>query len=384
MKNKILFVVNVDWFFVSHRMPIALEALKKGYEVHIATNFTDKKEMLIELGLIVHPIQFKRSSMGLFSILNELREMINILNKVKPEIVHLISIKPVIIGGIASRIARIPSVISAVSGLGFIFSSKGFLATFRQIIVKKLYKYAFSHPVQRIIFQNEDDRNVLLNWTGTAYEKTFLIPGSGVDLEKFKPAPFSSDVPVIVLVARMLSDKGVREFVQASKILKSSKEPLCEQARFVLVGGIDLSNPASLKESELESWSSEGLVETWGHIKDIPSVLNGAHIVALPSYREGFPKVLMEAAACGRVTITTDVPGCRDAIAPNVTGLLIPVGDATALAEAIKSLLIDLPRCYSMGMAGRKYAEKEFDILQVIKAHMEIYEELLDKKTNIN
>ena len=132
MKNRILFVVNVDWFFVSHRLPIAQEALNRGYEVHIATNFTDKKEMLIKQGFIVHPIQFNRRAMGFFSILYESRGMIKILNKVRPEIVHLISIKPVIIGGIASRFVRIPSVVSAVSGLGFIFSSKGFLATFRQ------------------------------------------------------------------------------------------------------------------------------------------------------------------------------------------------------------------------------------------------------------
>ena len=378
-KIKILFVVNIDSFFVSHRLPIALEALNKGYEVHVAAKFTDKMEMLSKLGLIVHPINFNRSRIGILSLLMEFIQTIKILNNVKPDVAHLISIKPVILGGIASRIVQTSNIVSAISGLGFIFSSKGFLSILRRFIVKKLYKQAFSHPSQKIIFQNKDDRSVLLNSTGILDSKTLLIPGSGVDLEKFKSNPVSSEFPIIMLVARMLSDKGVREFVEASKILKSSNQLLFQQSRFVLVGDTDLSNPASLDEVELKSWAQSGIVETWGHIENMPRVLNNAHIVVLPSYREGFPKVLMEAAACGKPIITTDVPGCRDAIIPDVTGLLIPAVDATALANAIKSLLNDLPRCLSMGIEGRKFAEQQFDITQVISSHMSIYEELINK-----
>jgi glycosyltransferase involved in cell wall biosynthesis len=381
-KIKILYIVNIDWFFVSHRLPIALEAINKGYEVHIATKYTNKRQMLDDLGFILHSIDYDRSAMGAVSLVMEFSQTLKILQKVKPNIVHLISIKPVIFGGIASRIINTENVVSAVSGLGYIFSSEGLFASIRKFFVKKLYIQAFSHPSQQIIFQNEDDKNLLISHNKKLEAKSVLVPGSGVDINLFDNNAFSPDIPIIMLVSRMLVDKGIREFVEAVKILESIDSSLHDKYRFALVGGSDSSNPATIEDSELTFWAESGTVEIWGHISNIPKVLNQSYAIVLPSYREGFPKILMEAAACGKAIITTDVPGCRDAIIPEITGILIPPKNPLALAEAIKLLLEDPLLCESMGKAGRKYALEQFDIKDVISKHMEIYKELSSSKLN--
>jgi len=187
--------------------------------------------------------------------------------------------------------------------------------------------------------------------------------------------PLPGGVPVVVLAARLLADKGVLEYVQAARILKQRG---CN-ARFILVGTVDAANPTSFTDAEVSAWVQEGVMEWWGHRADMPQVLAAAHLVVLPSYREGLPKVLIEAAACGRAVVTTDVAGCRDAIAPGVTGLLVPVRNAEALADAMEALIEDLGRCRAMGDAGRVLAENAFDIRQVVAAHLKIYQELIEK-----
>ena len=182
-------------------------------------------------------------------------------------------------------------------------------------------------------------------------------------------------MPVVVLAARLLSDKGVHEFVQAARLLKLRNS----HARFVLVGTVDPANPASIAQAELDAWLDEGVVECWGHRSDMPQVMATARVVVLPSYREGLPKVLLEAAACGRAVVTTDVPGCRDAIDPGVTGLLVPVCNAVALADELEGLINDPVRCQAMGDAGRALAERAFDVRQVVAEHLRIYLELIKK-----
>ena len=205
-----------------------------------------------------------------------------------------------------------------------------------------------------------------------------MIRGSGADLSQYCVAPLPTGVPVVLLPARLLVDKGVREFVQAAKILR--QRGLSEQdVRFVIVGRPDPANPHSLHQDELAQWTEEGTVELWGHRTDMPQVMAAAKIVVLPSYYgEGLPKVLIEAAACGRVVITTDHPGCRDAIEPGVTGVSVPVRDAVALANAIHELLSDHARCVIMGQSGRELAVSAFDVKHVVSAHLKIYQELID------
>jgi glycosyltransferase involved in cell wall biosynthesis len=374
VKKRLLFIVNVDWFFLSHRLPIALEALKLGYEVHIASGITDKVDVLRSHGLIVHPLAIGRSSTNLAREVRTFLGMLVVLQKVRPHIVHLVTIKPVIYGGIAARLAGVSGVVSAISGLGFVFLAKGWKATVVRSLVARLYRLALGKRNVKVIFQNPDDRKTLMQAAGLQNDKVVMIRGSGVDLSTYAMMPLPKEPSVVVMAARLLRDKGVYEFVSAARILKQRGV----NSRFWLVGDPDAGNPASVNEAELSVWRSEGAVELLGHRSDIASVFAQSHIVVLPSYREGLPRVLIEAAACGRAVVTTDVPGCRDAIEPGVTGLLVPPRDAVALADAIQHLLLDAELLQRMGQAGRQLAERGYSIEKVVSAHLEVYRDLME------
>jgi glycosyltransferase involved in cell wall biosynthesis len=372
--KKILFIVNVDWFFVSHRLPIALEAIRQGYEVHIATMVTDKLDLLEKSGLIVHSLSLHRSRSGI-SILSELWALLSIIKDIAPDIVHLVTIKPVLLGGIASRLASVPAVVSAISGLGFTFHGKGFIFSLRRKLISLFYYLSLGHMNQKIIFQNNDDKLKLSQIGKNINNRSVLIQGSGVDLSLYSVVENNFNSPVIMMAARLLSSKGVREFVQASKIVRTNNK----NVRFVLVGDTDPLNPESIKKSEISQWKEDGLVEIWGYRSDMSNVIPKANVIVLPSYYgEGLPKVLIEAAACGRVVITTDHPGCRDAITRK-TGVLIPIKDSEALADAILDLLQNPQKAIKMGEAGRALAEQKYAIEKVCEKHITIYKDLLTK-----
>lgn len=373
MNRTLLFVVNVDWFFLSHRLPIALEAQRQGYTVHIATGLTDKLQELERHGLVVHPLSLDRSDAGMGNAWRTVVELRRIFRSVRPDVVHLVTIKPVLLGGIAARLARVPAVVAAISGLGFVFMASGAKAKARRWLVGLLYQAALWHRNLKVIFQNPDDRLTLAKVVHLPDESIATIRGSGVDLNRYVQSPLPEGTPVVLLAARLLADKGILEFVAAARLLKQRG---C-QARFVLVGTVDSHNPTSLKQPQLDEWVAEGMVECWGHRVDMPEVLAAASIVVLPSYREGLPKVLLEAAACGRAVVTTDVPGCRDAIESGITGVLVPVRDPEALANAIEGLVNAPALCREMGEAGRALAERAFDIRQVVATHLRIYDTLV-------
>ena len=372
MSRTLMFVVNVDWFFLSHRLPIALHAQRQGYQVHIATGLTDKLDELQRHGLVVHPLTLDRSSAGLGNAWRTMAQLWKVFRAVRPDVVHLVTIKPVLLGGLVARLVGVPAVVAAVSGLGFVFVAHGATAVVRRWLVGGLYRMALGHHNLKVIFQNPDDRASLAHLSSSKVE---MIRGSGVDLTQYNHTPLPSCLPVVLLAARLLADKGVREFVQAARLLKQQGV----SARFCLVGSVDPANPASLADAELTQWENDRVVELWGQRLDMLAVLSSAHLVVLPSYREGLPKVLLEAAACGRAVVTTDVPGCRDAIDPGVTGVLVPARNATAVAEAIKDLINNPARCQAMGNAGRALAESAFDVRQVVAAHLRIYQQLIDK-----
>jgi len=374
-KKRLLFIVNADWFFLSHRLPIAKEAINQGYEVHIATTITNNLNLLKENGLIVHPLKLHRSRTSLISIIAEFKEIFDIIRFVVPSIVHLVTIKPVLLGGIASRLLNIPAVVYAVSGLGYVFLKKGVISFFKRKIVIYLYRLAFRHKNKCVIFQNMDDQLSLTRLSFLSSNEVELINGSGVDLSVFTQQPFNTGVPIIILAARLLKDKGVQEFVDAAKLVNHNNN----RARFILVGEPDLHNPASLQQRELDHWESEGTIEIWGYREDMEKVISLSTIVVLPSYREGFPKILIEAAACGRPIVTTDVPGCRDAIEKDITGIIVPARDYVELARKISFLLDNPILCRKMGNAGRARAEKFYDINKVVKKHIKIYEDLSNR-----
>lgn len=375
-RKKLLFIVNVDWFFVSHRLNIALAARAKNYEVHIATAITHQGDLLKSHGLIVHPLSLGRSDQGLWTVFREFAQMYRVCREVKPDLVHLVTIKPVLLGGLATRLAGVPAVVAAVSGLGFVFVSSGFKAKLRRWLVAAVYKWAFDHRNLRVIFQNVDDRDLVCRMTGLAPQRAVLIRGSGADLQIYRYTPIPEGEPLVILASRLLFDKGVREFIEAIRLLRSERvqgDPI----RFALVGAPDPGNPSSISEAELAGWARDGVVELWGHREDMPQVLAAASVVVLPSYREGMPKVLIEASACGRAIVTTDIPGCRDVIEPGISGILVPPRDARALATAMAKLVGDRGLCASMGMAGRRLAERAYDVKQVVAEHLRIYRELL-------
>ena len=374
MSRTLMFVVNVDWFFLSHRLAIALEAQRQGFQVHIATGLTDKLGELQRHGLVVHPLTLDRSSTGLGNAWRTMVQLRQVFRAVRPDLVHLVTIKPVLLGGLVARLAGVPAVVAAVSGLGFVFIARGATAKVRRWLVGGLYRVALGHRNLKVIFQNPDDRASLVKLAHLPDSKVEMIRGSGVDLTQYSHTPLPPGLPVVLLATRLLADKGVREFVQAARLLKQQRV----SARFCLVGAVDPANPASLDDAELKQWANDGVVELWGQRSDMPEVLNSAHLVVLPSYREGLPKVLLEAAACGRAVVTTDVPGCRDAIDPGITGLLVPVRNASALAEALNGLINDPARCQAMGNAGLALAERAFDVRQVVAAHLRIYQKLID------
>lgn len=373
--KKLLFIVNNDHFFLSHRLPIALEAKNQGYEVHLAAKVTNKRNALEERGLIIHDIDLDRRKIGI-TLLREFFIILSIIKKINPDIVHLVTIKPVLLGGIAARLTNISAVVTAISGLGYMYSNKGFISKIKRKILSVFYYCSLNHKNQVVIFQNIDDKSRLGSVNRSIYTKSILIPGSGVDLSLYTVKNFNKHTPVVMFASRLLASKGVREFVNVAKII-NKKESI---ARFVLVGSIDLSNPESITQKEIDLWRDEGNVEIWGHRNNMHEVIPLANIVVLPSYYgEGLPKVLIEAAACGRAVITTDHPGCRDAIINGSTGVLVPVKNVSLLSKMILNLISDPIYCENLGLSGRKMAEERFDINQVVSNHMHVYKELLSK-----
>lgn len=369
MKKKLMFVVNVDWAFISHRLPIALGAIDMGYEVHLACKDTGKLEVLQKYGIYTHSLPIKRSSGGLISNFFTFFEIARLIYRVRPDVLHLVTVKPILFGGIAARVFNINRVVAAVPGLGFLYIDTGLKAKIRRFFVGLFYKLALDNTRLKVIFQNGDDRNLISGIVEIEEKNIFMIRGSGVDLSLFQIVPLPHGVPVVIMAARLIRDKGVWEFVSAARILKNRGKCI----RFCLVGDIDVENPSSLTSFDIQSIKNEGLVEIWGHRENMPEILSKATVVVLPSYREGLPKVLLEAAAAGKAIITTDVPGCRDAIDEGVTGILVPPRDQDALASAIDFLVSNPDQVSRMGEAGRALAKLEFDINMVVAKHMDIY-----------
>ena len=359
-------------------MPIAEAILKKSTDVVIGYGELGGANLKIikKKGLRVKYIPIKRGSVNIFRELRSFFYIWNFFRIEKPDIIHLVSIKPYLYGGIIARLLNIPSLVSAVSGLGTLFIHNNFKNYFLRFLLYPLYIIAFGHPNQAVIFQNLDDAKILQRWGVLNPNKVKLIKGSGVNLESFTNFKLKSGVPVICFAARLLIDKGINEFIAAAEMIKNKGV----KARFMIAGNLDSNNPKSLTTKNLESIKKMDFVEYIGFQTDIAKLYEISHIVCLPSYREGLPKSLIEAAAAARAVITTNVPGCRDAIIPNKTGLIVPVKDAVALANAILTLINDLKKCEIMGIQGRNFAEKEFSIISVVKAHLNIYYELILRK----
>lgn len=377
MGKTIFFLVNNLSFLTSHRVHIVLEAKKKGYKVKIGYGELGGANLsyFLKRGIDCFFIPLQRNSKNPLKELRSVFAIWQIFSQLKPDIVHLITIKAYLYGGIAARLAKVPCVISAIAGLGILFNRNKLWNSFFQIVLFPLFKFAFNHPNQKIIVQNLNDKKILMNWISLERKKILLFNGSGVDLSMYTNLKESNEPVTICFASRLLKDKGVYDFVTAAKLIKKRGV----EAKFLLAGNLDPGNPTSLSSKDLNQIKSEKNVDVIGFQKDIPSLYAKSHIICLPSfYGEGLPKALIEAAAASRPVVTTDIPGCRDAIIPKMTGLLVPAQDPKKLAIALMSLIANRKERISMGKAGRKLAEKKFDIKKIIKSHLEAYRELIE------
>ena len=371
---KILFVVNEARFFLSHRLPLGLEAQARGYEVVVVTAPGTSEEQLAQYGFRHIAVPMSRSGFVLRQELATYRAMKRTYLAEQPDLVHHVTIKPVIYGSFAARATGVKAVVNAVPGMGFVFSRRGMRASILRSLVNLLYRLAFSHPNMRVIFQNSEDLRGFLGHAIVRREHTVLIRGSGVDMDEFRPSAEPDGPMTFILLARMLRDKGVFEFARASAIARQQHPDW----RFQLAGGVDPGNPTSLSEAELCGLESQYSVEWLGHCEGVVELLQNAHVVCLPTYyREGVPKTLLEAAAAGRPMIVSDIAGCREVVTDGVTGLLVPTREVEALAQAMLRMGEDEVLRARCGRAAREKAEAVFSVDDVVEHTFRVYDDLL-------
>lgn len=380
VRPRLLFVVNEFYFFYTHRLPIAQAARDAGYEVHIAAPESPgwapqdfDLETLRREGFHLHPIPLQRRGVNPLEEVLTFNAILRLYRRLGPALVHHLTIKPVLYGSMAARICRVPAVINAITGLGQVFVAHGARAAVLRWGVRIAYRLALTGRNTWVIVQNPDDGERLIEMRAVAPERLVLIRGSGVDLQRFTSRPEAPGVPMIVLPARLIWEKGIAEFVEAARSLKAEGR----DARFVLLGNTIQENPRAVPETQLREWCEEGVVEWWGYRADMPEILSDSHIVCLPSrYGEGVPKILIEAAACGRVSVTSDIPGCRDIVRDGVNGLVVPPGDVDALTAALRRLIDDAGERRKMGSAGRDIVAREFSLTSVVGQTLAIYRQL--------
>lgn len=365
----LLFVAPSAKFFLSHRAPIGSAAIADGYRVVVACPHDGDCAQLAAQGFMHRPIPLSRSGVSPALEVRSLAALYRLLRRERPTVCHLITAKPALHGGIAARLTGTPT-LTAVTGLGFLFTKQGWRARMLQRALLLAYRYGLRRADNVFVFQNQDDRETFRRFGLLDRSDHVMLPGSGVDLDRISPAPPPETTrPLVVMPSRMLGDKGVGEFVAAARHLRARGS----SARFRLVGDPDPENPTSLTPAALTEIAAEGVVDWQPFTPDIGAALAEASVVALPSYREGFPKTLIDAAAAGRPMVATDVPGCRDAVIDGTTGLLCRARDASSLADALEKLINAPALRKQMGAAARQDAVARFDIRNVVAAHLEIY-----------
>lgn len=374
MAGRVLMVVNHAGFFLTHRLPLAVAARDAGWDVHIATPQSKHVPAIEASGLAWHRVRLTRSGTNPLTEMRAVADLASLYRRLRPALVHHVTTKPVLYGTAAARITGVPAVVNALAGLGHLSLAGDFFHRVLRGGVRLGFRAVLRHRNMRVIFQNEDDRGAFVDRGILALRETVIVPGSGVDPDVFRPTNRPrGNPPVVVLPSRMLYTKGVAEFVEAARILRARGIT----ARFVLVGEPDPDNPASIPADVLVRWTAGGLVECQGRRDDMPAVYAESDIVVLPSYREGMPKVLIEAAACGLPAVTTDVPGCRDVVEHGRSGLVVPVRDGgRELAKAIETLIGDEALSRAMGRRGRELVLERFALSRVIDQTLSLYGEL--------
>jgi glycosyltransferase involved in cell wall biosynthesis len=376
---KVLLFANTEWYLFNFRLSLARALRDAGHEVLLVSPPGPYGQKLRDIGFRWEPAPMVRRS------LNPLREFAlvqwlkRLILREQVDLVHGFTIKCAVYGSIAARLAGIAARVNAVAGMGYVFTSNEPRARVLRPIIRNLLRFALDGEGARLILQNPDDVDLFARARLVKPDRVRLIPGSGVDCSRFTPPSAGETPPAsknrfrVVLPARLLWDKGVAEYVDAARQVRAAGLPI----DFLLAGDPDPGNPAAVPEAMIRGWVAEGVVEWLGHVQDMPGLFHSVDAVVLPSYREGLPKGLIEAAACGLPLVTTDVPGCRHVVTNGVDGLLVPARNATALAAAIVRLHDEPALRRRIGAAARVKALAEFDEQRVVERTLGVYRELI-------
>jgi len=373
LKPVLVYLVTQDWYFMSHRVPMALAAQRAGYDVHVITHVNKDGGAIEALGFQVHPVEWRRGSINPFAFFGNISEVRRLYRTLSPDLVHHVALQPTVVGSLAAAglsCARL----NALAGLGFVFTSATLKARLARPVFRALLRYILADAHASVLVQNPDDRAAIKR-LGVADVRIFTIRGSGVETDKLRPSGEPPEPITVGFVGRLLADKGVRSLVTAHDILARQGRPL----RLLIAGEPDPANPAAIPLAEIESWRQRPGIEVLGHVTDIAKFWASAHIAVLPSRREGLPKSLLEAAACGRPIVATNVPGCREIAREGVNALLVPPDNAQALADAIARLADDKELRRKFGEAGRRLVENEFSADRVGSETVALYDRLLGR-----
>lgn len=372
-RPKLLYFITEDWAFCSHRLPLAVAAQRLGYDVAVVTRVTNHGETIRCAGIRLIPFNFSRRSMNPLSEFAVIVRLILLYRRESPDLLHHVAMKPILYGWLAARFSGVSRIVNAFAGMGYVFTSGQLMARLLRPVIGMSFRAVLNSKWSFLIVQNQDDCDVFIHKIFINEERIRLIKGAGVDTAVFVQKDEPEGHPVVMLASRMLWDKGVNEFVEAARQIKTHGI----DARFVLVGDTDLHNPMAIPNEQLNAWHAEGIIEWWGRRDDMPVVMSQSHIVCLPSYREGLPKVLLEAASCGRPIVTTDTPGCREVVRHGDNGFLVPVRSTKELSDAILMLIENPTLRKKMGCRGREIVLSEFAVEKIVSETMAIYEELL-------
>lgn len=368
---RLLYVVTEDWYFLSHRLPMARAARNAGFEVHVATRVANGGAAIEAEGFVLHPVPFARGRLSPRETLGTILALRRVYREVKPAVAHHVAVQSAVLGSIAGLGLGVKSV-NAVTGLGYTFTSDKAKARLLRAPLAALLRWLLNRPGHEVLVQNPDDRDNMLS-LGVAPDRIAMIPGSGVDTEALRPLPEPSGPMTIAFVGRLLADKGIHTLIAAHRLLRQRGS----QVELLIAGTPDPANPASVTEREAASWNLEPGITWLGHVDAIRALWARAHIAVLPSRREGLPKSLLEAAACGRPMIATDVPGCREIVIPGETGLLVPPDDANALAGAIETLAASPELRARYGAAARRLATEKFSADAIGRQAVDLYRRLM-------
>lgn len=370
--QRVVFVVGSFDFFVSHRYPIASALVKLGAEVIVISGDEIDEKFAERLQISHVKISMDRKSIGIFSSLRSATELGIAFRRLNPSFIHAVALKPSFLVGFASFFVSRPRLVFAITGLGFLYLRRDEIPFFN-LLSLMFFRIALSHKRKFVIVQNTEDRSVIENFLGPLDERLDTIGGVGIDLNFWRYVPEPSGQPLrVVMTSRILIDKGVREFFGAAKLIRERGLDV----EFCLAGEVDHANRAAMPTTEFDFLVGQGHVSYLGYLESTYDLIGSANIVVLPSYREGFPLALIEAAATGRAIVTTDVPGCRDSVGFGEIGVLIAPRDPVALADSILGLVNDQDRRLALGKSARAYAEKNFSVSYVIDKHVHIYQRL--------